>query len=148
MAGDMYHRAAVLMAGDYDDIDEWAAMLAAMDAPPDETLTAPNMVPPTKPAKLPSWGRDRVDLDDLRNWREAKSGIIDLRSSLMSSRSWPDQLDHYGYIVRTVDGRENTVEFNIWLYRKLGTAVELVQARDGWHSSARQLKELDYHGLV
>ena len=111
MAGDMYHRAAVLMAGDYDDIDEWAAMLAAMDAPPDETLTAPKMAPPAKPAKLPSWNRDRVDLDDLRNWREAKSGIIDLRSSLMSSRSWPDQLDHYCYIVRTVVGKENTVEF-------------------------------------
>ena len=109
----MYHRAAVLMAGDYDDIDEWAAMLAAMDAPPDETLTAPKMAPPAKPAKLPSWNRDRVDLDDLRNWREAKSGIIDLRSSLMSSRSWPDQLDHYCYIVRTVVGKENTVEFKI-----------------------------------
>ena len=105
MAGDMYHRAAVLMAGDYDDIDEWAAMLAAMDAPPDETLTAPKMALPAKPAKLPSWNRDRVDLDDLRNWREAKSGIIDLRSSLMSSRSWPDQLDHYCYIVRTVVGK-------------------------------------------
>ena len=40
------------------------------------------MAPPAKPATLPSWDRGKVDLDDSRNWREAKPGIIDLRSSL------------------------------------------------------------------
>ena len=51
MAGDTYHRAAVLMAGEYGDIDAWAAVLAAMDAPPDETITAPKRVPSSKASK-------------------------------------------------------------------------------------------------